>query len=229
MRRHGPMTAHVAASRCSDWGEACCASTGETAYDGHAMTKIDWGRERARLEALYAGMSDGELQEVADDVDSLTEVARAALRAEMLRREMEAPAEAAPVAESGSAESQAPGPVIVGRYRDASTATIAKSLLDAAGIESFLADGVIQIDWLYSDALGGVKLLVRDEDAAAACELLEAQVPERFDVEGVGLYEQPKCPNCGSLDVYFRPPAKQGWNCSACGHRWPAPTENLRK
>jgi hypothetical protein len=38
-------------------------------------------------------MTDRELQEVADDASSLTEVERATLRAEMLRRGMEAPTE----------------------------------------------------------------------------------------------------------------------------------------
>jgi len=204
------------------------------------VTRIDWEKERARLQGLYAAMSDGELQEVADDADSLTPVARTALGAEMLRRGMEAPPESAMTQE---AERRTPKPVIVGRYRDLSTASIAKSILDSAGMESFLADdSVIRLDWLYSNAMGGIKLLVRDEDAAAARELLGAQIPEKFEVEGVGEYEQPKCPNCSSLDVSFEeldreiahpglllgipiPAVKHGWNCHACGHAWDSPTE----
>jgi hypothetical protein len=205
------------------------------------MPPIDWDRERARLQGVYAAMSDEELQEVADNADSLTDVARAALRAEMLRRGMEAPPERR--AEPVEAKRQAPKPVVLGRYRDLPTANLAKSILDSAGIESFLADDtVIQMNWLYSNALGGVKLLVRDEDEVAARELLDAQVPEKFDVEGVGEYEQPKCPNCGSLDVSFEeldrkiahtgllvslpiPAVKHGWNCHSCGHTWDAPAE----
>lgn len=192
-------------------------------------------------------MSDGELQGVAEDADSLTEVARAALRDEMLRRGMEAPPAARPTAESSEAERQRPKPVIVGRYRDLSTASVAKSVLDSAGIESFLTDdSVIRMDWLYSNALGGIKLLVRDQDAEAARELLEARIPEKFDVEGVGEYQQPKCPNCGSLDVSFEeldrkiaypgllisfpiPAVKHGWNCHSCGHSWDSPSETLSK
>src|SRR5215472_3151662 len=214
------------------------------------MPQIDWEREGTRLQALYVAMSNEELQEVADDADSLTDVARAVLRVEMLQRGMEAPPEmeapskieASPEANANVAAAekgrQLPGPVIVGRYRDLSIASVAKSMLDSAGIESFLADDtVIRMDWFYSNALGGIKLLVRDEDEAAARELLEALVPERFDVEGVGEYEQPKCPNCGSLDVSLEeldrkiahtgllvslpiPAVKQGWNCHSCGHTW---------
>ena len=205
------------------------------------MPQIDWERERARLQALYDAMSDEELKEVADDADSLTDVARATLRAEMLRRGMEAPPEARP--EPDEDKRPAPKPVIVGRYRDMPAASLAKSILDSAGIESFFADdNVIRLDWFYSNAVGGIKLLVRDVDEAEARELLQGQAPEKFEVEGVGEYEQPKCPNCGSLDVSFEeldrkiahtgllislpiPAVKHGWNCHACGRSWNAAAE----
>lgn len=205
------------------------------------MPQINWNRERERLRALYARMSDGELQEIADDADSLTDMARAVLRAEMLRRGLEAPPEKKTQPERPARP--VPKPVIVGRYRDLSSASVAKSILDSAGLESFLVDdGMIRLDWLYSNALGGIKLLVRDQDEAAARELLEAQIPEKFEVEGVGEYEQPKCPNCGSLDVSFNeldrriahtgllislpiPAVKPGWNCHVCGHTWDSAQE----
>lgn len=211
------------------------------------MPQIDWERERTRLQALYAAMRDEELQEVADDADSLTHVARTALRAEMLRRGMEAPPETNTRADPIEAELQSSKPVIVGRYRDLAMATVAKSMLDSAGIESFFVDdNVIRMDWFYSNAVGGIKLLVRDEDAAEARELLEGQAPEKFEVEGIGEYEQPKCPNCGSLDVSYEeldrkiahtgllisipiPAVKRGWNCHACGHSWDPPEESHRE
>ena len=179
-------------------------------------------------------MSEGELQAVADDADSLTHVARATLRAEMLQRGMEAPPESAPADER--IEQKVPKPVVVGRYRDLGQAMVAKSVLDSAGIESFLTDeNVIRMDWLYSNALDGIKLLVRDEDAAVSRELLAEKIPEKIEVEGIGEYEQPKCPKCGSLDVSFEeldrkiahvgllislpiPATKHGWNCHDCGH-----------
>lgn len=207
------------------------------------MTQIDWERERARLAAVYAAMSDVELQEVADDADSLTDVARTTLRAEMLRRGMEGPPEVAPAAELRGKEPHVPRPVMVGRYRDLPVATVAKSILESAGIEAFLVDdNVIRLDWAISNALGGIKLLVREEDAAAARELLEEHIPDKFEVEGVGEYEQPKCPNCGSKDIsldeldrkiafpslFLRipiPAVQRGWNCHACGHTWDSPSE----
>jgi hypothetical protein len=51
--------------------------------------------------------------------------------------------------------------------------------LDSAGIESFLADeNVIRMNWLWSNALGGVKLQVRKTDVAVASELLEQKLSE---------------------------------------------------
>lgn len=91
------------------------------------MPQTDWERERARLQAVYAAMSEGELQEVADDADSLTNVARTALRAEMLRRGMEVPTEINTRVEAAGEEPQAREPAIVGRYRDLSIASMAKA------------------------------------------------------------------------------------------------------
>ena len=53
------------------------------------MPQRNWEQERERLRAVYLAMTDAEFQEVANAADSLTEVARATPRAEMLRRGME--------------------------------------------------------------------------------------------------------------------------------------------
>jgi hypothetical protein len=39
------------------------------------MTQMDWEKERQRIAARYADMSDGELQKVARDIRSLTTAA----------------------------------------------------------------------------------------------------------------------------------------------------------
>ena len=94
--------------------------------------------------------------------------------------------------------------MIVGRYRDLHLATVMNSLLDSAGIEGFLADDtMIRLDWLISNALGGIKVWTRGNEASEARQLLAAAILETFEVEGIGTYQQPKCPNCGSLDVSF--------------------------
>jgi hypothetical protein len=65
------------------------------------------------------------------------------------------------------------GPVILRKYRDMPAAFVEKSALENAGIECFLQDdNVIRMDWLWSNAMGGIKLLVREKDAAEAEKLL---------------------------------------------------------
>jgi len=204
------------------------------------MGQIDEQQERRRLAELYAGMEKGELEEIAGEVDSLTAVAREALRSEMLGRGMEAPPASAEAAESDARKDE-PSPVMIARYGGVPEALLAKSMLDSAGIESFLGDeNLVRLDWFYSNLVGGIKLMVREEDAETARALLEKNIPEKLEVAGVGEYAQPVCPKCGSLDVSFDELNKQiaytgffvgvpihvnhkGGKCHACGHGWDQP------
>ena len=47
---------------------------------------------------------------------------------------------------------------------------------------------------------------------------------EGFYVQGVGLYEQPRCPKCNSLDVNFQgpdaDPHRATLRCQACNAEW---------
>ena len=62
---------------------------------------------------------------------------------------------------------------IIARFDSMPEAHIAMGRLEAAGIESWLADEhLVQTDWLYSIAVGGIKLQVRSELAERALEIL---------------------------------------------------------
>lgn len=98
---------------------------------------------------------------------------------------------------------------VLARFSTIGEAEIARSALDAAGIEVHIADeNLIAIDWLASNALGGVKLLVRVEDreraeAVIASPALEAPadaVPEEMVVAPT-VDEDDRCPTCGSSDI----------------------------
>ncbi len=133
--------------------------------------------------------------------------------------------------------------LVLRRFRDLPDALLFKSILDSADIECFLADeNTIRMDWLWSNLLGGIKLCVRKLDADAASSLLEQDVPDVLEVEGVGEYQQPRCPKCRSLQVSFqglnkaadyasallggpRPLHRSLWECDACGRQWPESTE----
>jgi len=200
-----------------------------------AMATMDWEKERKRLAEWYAAMEDAELQEIANRPESLTDVARQVLRSEMASRGMPA------LLETREPDAPKPSdpPVMIRRYQLLPEALLSKSILDSAGIESFLADeNLVRIDWFYSNLVGGIKLLVRAEDAETARKLLDQETPEKFDVDGVGEYKQPRCPQCQSLDVAFdelnKPIAYGGmllanlpititsdhWKCHSCGYEW---------
>jgi len=93
----------------------------------------------------------------------------------------------------------------VASFRDLPLAELAKSKLESEGIPCFLADkNLIGINWLYSFALGGVRLQVRKDDA----EIAEKILNEDFSSELDSLDDQfPKlqsdelCSKCGSSNI----------------------------
>jgi hypothetical protein len=204
------------------------------------VATINPEREQQRLAELYAGMAEGELERLAREVASLTQEAREALRLELVRRGLQwtLAVLSAPIRES----SLEPGPITLRRFRDLPDALLAKTILDSASIECFLADeNIVRMNWLYSNAIGGIQLWVRPGDAEAS-ELLDQDYVEAFSAGGTGEYKQPHCPHCGSSDVSFRGLKKRaayasiliawllffplfsfreiGWKCGACERVW---------
>ena len=93
--------------------------------------------------------------------------------------------------EMAKIDSEASKLVIVQRFRDLPEASIAKSILDSAGVENFLADdNMVRLDWFYSNLVGGIKILVREEDVEAAAKLLTQEVTAKFDVEDAPMTTQ---------------------------------------
>jgi len=198
------------------------------------MTSPDSERERQRLDEVYASKSEEELARLAADASSLTELARETLRAVISRRGLDI----ALVEEIPEDDPETFEIVAIRRYRDIPAALLAKSVLDSAGIENFLTDvNTVRMDWLWSNALGGVRLFVKDSDASAAKELLDQKFQDAFEVEGQTPFTQPRCPVCQSFDVSYKglhkriayasiflhvpiPLSRLGWRCSSCGHMW---------
>ena len=190
--------------------------------------------ERTRLIAVYSAMSDEELGQIAASGDELSAPAHDAFAAEVAKRDLNI--EIAPPGGEDVVEFNET--VTLRQFRDLPDALLAKGSLESAGIQAYLVDdNMIRMDWFISNLLGGIKLKVRAEDAEAAYEILNQPTPEILDVEGIGNFEQPKCPSCQSLDVsreeldkpisYLTayagvplPVYKTGWTCHACGHHW---------
>jgi hypothetical protein len=199
------------------------------------MEMAGFSGEHQRLAASYARMTDGELQNVAAAAASLTDIAFEALGTEMLRRGLTPPPAPTPAGTDGIEQRSL---VTLRSFRDLPEALLARGMLDSSVIDSFLADDImVRMDWFISNLLGGIKLRVSPDDLAAATEVLDQPVPEGFEVDGVGEYQQPRCPKCQSIDVAFEelnkpiaygtawigfhlPIHRKLWNCHACGHSW---------
>lgn len=93
--------------------------------------------------------------------------------------------------------------VTIARYSLPYEAHIAWSRLDSEGIPAFVADEhTINMQWLLSDALGGVRLQVAEADVEAALAILaEDREQDLLEQEGV---DATRCPHCGSTDTEYQ-------------------------
>ncbi|PJG65551.1 putative signal transducing protein, partial [Acinetobacter seifertii] len=116
-------------------------------------------------------------------------------------------------------------------------AQIAKTQLEAFGIPARIEnEHTINMDWFYSNALGGVRLLVLEKDVHDAKAFLEKDFSE--DLEQEFGKNKERCPNCGSYDIeaytkgkksafmafmFFGLPLfsfKNGNRCKQCQYFW---------
>ncbi len=122
----------------------------------------------------------------------------------------------------------------IARYSTPIEAQIAWSKLDAMGVEAYIADQhTINMQWLYSNAIGGVRLQVPEHLFEQAAEILELDLESAL-IEEQG-YDVATCPKCGSNDTEYKAigrraaflvflglnfplfPVRQGVKCNSCG------------
>ena len=115
-------------------------------------------------------------------------------------------------------------------------AHIAKLKLDAKGIPAFVADEhTINMQWLYSSAIGGVKLQVPAPFVEQATQAWAEDFSDLFDSDEENDRDQLSCPACGGqkLTPFIRgkKPAfvvflllgfplffyRRGFRCDVCG------------
>jgi hypothetical protein len=197
---------------------------------------------REQIAQLYANMGDEELRNLADEAWTLTDSGKDLLIAELARRGLDFALAEGPVPEVNAKD-----PVVFRRFRDLPDALLAKGILDSADVESFLIDEtIVRMDWLWSNMVGGIKLWINFADADDATQLLKPDFPEHFNVEGLGEYRQPRCPQCQSLKISYedlnRPITyaitffaklpiriiRHRWTCHSCGHIWPPSDETTQ-
>ena len=147
------------------------------------MKPTDHETERQRLAQEYSQLPDLKLEELAADSAALTDSALTALKEEIGRRGLNIDfGESPPEAE----ETEEGELIIIGQYRDLPDALLAKGLLESSGIECFLADdNLVAINWLLSNAIGNVKLQVKEEDAEAALEILNTPASDTSTTEDI--------------------------------------------
>jgi DNA-directed RNA polymerase subunit M/transcription elongation factor TFIIS len=135
--------------------------------------------------------------------------------------------------------------VVAATFLEPNQAHVVRSRLEAEGIRAAL-DGEhhISMDWLISNAIGGVKLLVHERDLESAKRILQETCPsirdeETGDETDDGVSSE-GCPCCGSNDVCRErlktrliflsilllgiplPFLSRKMVCETCGHKWRA-------
>ncbi len=98
---------------------------------------------------------------------------------------------------------------VAARFITVGEAEAAISALDAAGIECQLADeNIVGIDWGMAQAVGGVKVLVRQDDLERATDIMGMRAYDQV-IEPIPESAEPEvpiaCPACGSSDFILVP------------------------
>lgn len=90
--------------------------------------------------------------------------------------------------------------VTIATYSLPHEAHVARASLEAAGIYAFIAnEHTIGVQWFYSNALGGVRLMVAQRDVELALSILNTDFSEELGKEMP--IDESVCPACGSTDV----------------------------
>lgn len=183
----------------------------------------------------YQSLNDAELLDLAADWQTLIPEAQTALRSEFVRRDLDFIEPPVPHEDSVGYRDL----VTLRQYRDLSEAIVARAVIESAGIFCFLKDeNFIRLDWQMSNLIGGIRLQVPAADAEAALAVLSEPIPESISLTDEPDFNQPQCPRCNSVDVFWErqgrkaalvslflfslplPRGGESWHCSTCGIRW---------
>ncbi len=123
--------------------------------------------------------------------------------------------------------------ITVASFSKPEEAHLLKLRLEAGGVSAYVQDeNLIQMNWMYSNAIGGVRVQIADEDADQAREILQ-EPPATPHSAGM-----PACPKCSSTDtapdelprrLSFLTLLLAGfpfmisttrWRCSTCNQTW---------
>jgi hypothetical protein len=90
--------------------------------------------------------------------------------------------------------------VIVGRYSTACEANLVKAELEAFDVDAVLADdNTVNTNWLWSNAIGGVKVRVPESEIDEALRIMELAAGDPADAPESAIV----CPACGSSKSHY--------------------------
>ena len=131
--------------------------------------------------------------------------------------------------------------VIIGWFREPSLAYLAKTKLEAEGITAFLFDEhLVNIQWLYSEAIGRVKLAVPKPEADEALKIITENNSDLLieaDASIIPPRDSNNCPKCKSEAIVLKKASrkaaafslllgfpfiffKKRYQCQQCGYEW---------
>lgn len=188
------------------------------------------------LQQYYAELTDLALLRLAGGLGDLTPEAQAVLTRELQERGLELPK---PAGQDEPLPEYAVQWVTVDRFRDLSSAIVARGALEAAGISCFLRDeNTVRLDWQISNFIGGMRLQVPEQDRDAALAVLDQSPWSEVQQEANTLVTGELCPFCASPEVHrmergigvraaalwlFALPLPRGaryWKCDNCNRQF---------
>lgn len=125
--------------------------------------------------------------------------------------------------------------ITVASFSKPEDAHLLRMRLEAGDVPAFIQDeNLVQLDWMYSNAIGGVRVQIWEEDVERAHEILDEEPEEATPADW------PHCPRCDSVEtapdevprrvsylmvllahfpfVY----ARNQWKCRECANVWKA-------
>jgi hypothetical protein len=129
--------------------------------------------------------------------------------------------------------------ITIATFQSVLDANVAQRKLEMEGVESYLADeNMVSTLWIYSQAVGGVRLQVSDEDEQKAKEILNRPGEKLAVDHRIESDETIVCPNCQSNNIkkerYSKTAIALSWlvlgfplpvpavkyKCFYCDHQW---------
>lgn len=133
--------------------------------------------------------------------------------------------------------------VKIAEFRDVIMADLTRSKLESEGIKAYIFnDKLVSINWVLSQAVGGVRVMVAKDDAERATEILARDDSELLAINEAAASEKNElnhvvCEKCGSdnvirtssqrraaaLSILLTIPLlfwRKRYKCRSCGHSW---------